>query len=268
MIKCKLRSFINYHHPRSDYLIPQSHSVYELVYYSTGSGTTTINNENYNYKEDDLVLIKPNDIHDEKTYCPTEVFCVLFEMEGIEINSLFIHNKRELSYKIRDLLLLISKEFFKKDYMFEEYINNLLNQIIIIILRFIGERNEALLKYENKLKIINYSKNMIKENYHSVINFNVLADNVGYSYDRFRHLFREVVGLSPKQYQLEIRLAKSKELLLYSSSSISDIAKMCGFKSNIRFTTFFKEKMGVSPHKYRQLISDNSKKELLNLDCE
>jgi AraC-like DNA-binding protein len=72
------------------------------------------------------------------------------------------------------------------------------------------------------------------------------------SYSKLRKDFKAHTGLSPNQYQLNLRLDKSKELLVNTSLSISEIAYQTGFESLSYMCKIFKKKTGVSPKLYRE----------------
>ncbi|MGF6850107.1 AraC-like DNA-binding protein [Chitinophaga sp. W3I9] len=76
--------------------------------------------------------------------------------------------------------------------------------------------------------------------------------NIGYSW--FRRVFKQYTGFSPAQYQLEIKLQKSKELLASTILPVKEIAFHLNFESASYFVTFFKSKTGLSPGEYRDKI--------------
>ena len=65
-----------------------------------------------------------------------------------------------------------------------------------------------------------------------------------------RKLFGAKYHISPKQYILDIRIQKAKQLLSNSLHSISAISEQCGFSSVYTFSRCFKEKTGISPTEY------------------
>lgn len=73
--------------------------------------------------------------------------------------------------------------------------------------------------------------------------------NLGYTW--FRRKFREYTGVSPIQFFLQIKLAKSKELLASTDLSIEEIGYALGFTSLSQFSTFFKKYENRSPSKFR-----------------
>lgn len=67
----------------------------------------------------------------------------------------------------------------------------------------------------------------------------------------FRKTFTLAKGMSPKQYLIEIRLERSKQLLTENKLSIGEIAEQCGFSSVYHFCRIFKQKIGITPTEYR-----------------
>ena len=80
----------------------------------------------------------------------------------------------------------------------------------------------------------------------------LIAQNANISEVYFRKLFVRKYNISPKQYILEIRLQKAKQLLADSVYSTSAIGEMCGFSSLYSFSRCFKEKVGISPTQYKK----------------
>lgn len=80
-----------------------------------------------------------------------------------------------------------------------------------------------------------------------------MANELNMSYSWFRKMFKQYTGLSPAQYQLQIKLEKAKALLVNSSLSIKQIAYRLGFESPNYFTTFFKNKTSLTPTAFKKL---------------
>lgn len=93
---------------------------------------------------------------------------------------------------------------------------------------------------------------MLRENVESNIDFQQIAEdnNVGYSY--FRRMFKKYTGISPKQYLLQLKMMRAKELLVSSNLSIKEISFELGFQSIFYFSRIFKEKTGMNPSELRK----------------
>lgn len=67
----------------------------------------------------------------------------------------------------------------------------------------------------------------------------------------FRKLFVKHFNISPKQFILDYRIQKAKQLLSEGVLKISIISTMCGFTSQYHFSRIFKQHTGLTPTEYR-----------------
>lgn len=72
----------------------------------------------------------------------------------------------------------------------------------------------------------------------------------------FARTFKEVTGVPPHQYVLNVRVEHAKGLLLQGKLTIAEIASQVGFFDQSHFTRSFKRLVGVAPH---TLLRQNSK---------
>lgn len=78
-----------------------------------------------------------------------------------------------------------------------------------------------------------------------------IAKAHGYCEKQLRNLFKRYMGITPKQYILHQRVEKACQMLVFSSSSIEEIASALGFSSPYLFAHTFKRYKGISPTGYR-----------------
>lgn len=78
----------------------------------------------------------------------------------------------------------------------------------------------------------------------------MLAERANISEVYFRQLFQKQFGISPRQYIINARIAKAKQMLSAENKKISAVAEECGFQSVYHFCRCFKEKVGVTPTEY------------------
>ncbi|MBN2712629.1 MAG: helix-turn-helix domain-containing protein [Planctomycetes bacterium] len=69
---------------------------------------------------------------------------------------------------------------------------------------------------------------------------------------QFHRVFRNVTGVSPLQYQLNLRVEKAKYSLAQSDESLTEIAFQTGFTDSNYFCRLFRQKTGMSPGAYRK----------------
>jgi AraC-like DNA-binding protein len=94
---------------------------------------------------------------------------------------------------------------------------------------------------------------IILENINKEIDIHEIASNLGTSYSWFRKVFKEYTGFAPSQYFQELKLRKSKELLIESNLSVKEIAYHLNFSSYEYFLSFFKKRVGLTPLEYRNM---------------
>ena len=79
-----------------------------------------------------------------------------------------------------------------------------------------------------------------------------LARQAGLSEVYLRKLFTGRYGISPKQYILDIRIRKAKQLLCDTPMTVTAISEECGFNSLYHFCRAFKKHTGTTPTEYAQ----------------
>lgn len=84
------------------------------------------------------------------------------------------------------------------------------------------------------------------------VNNRQLANLCHLSQSRFCHLFKTVVGVSPAQYRLNLKMQLACRLLEETDYSIRTIAESTGYQDPLYFSKAFKEKNGLSPKQFRQ----------------
>lgn len=82
-----------------------------------------------------------------------------------------------------------------------------------------------------------------------------LARFSGMSEDAFYRLFKDTLGISPKEYLISARLRHARLLLLESALSIGAISRLCGYESPFSFSSLFHERYGCPPSLYRAQMS-------------
>ena len=95
---------------------------------------------------------------------------------------------------------------------------------------------------------------LIARRYHETIIVEQLARELHIGYSSFRQSFKAQTGLSPKQYQLQIRLQKAQEFLANTSKSVGEIAEILGFNTAYHLSNQFKKHVGLAPQIWRQKL--------------
>lgn len=75
-------------------------------------------------------------------------------------------------------------------------------------------------------------------------------ENMGY--EAFRKRFKKISGFSPKQYFLQLKINRAREMLMKPGTQVKKIAEDLGFDDPYYFSRLFHKKEGVSPEEYRR----------------
>ena len=94
---------------------------------------------------------------------------------------------------------------------------------------------------------------LIQQRYWDQLTLSALARQVGMSKYRLSHRFREVLGVTLRDYLLKVRLERAKVLLADGRVSITEVAQDVGFGDLARFDKVFKRYTGLTPSAYRSL---------------
>jgi AraC-like DNA-binding protein len=100
---------------------------------------------------------------------------------------------------------------------------------------------------ETLLPAIKYLENNYSD---PMLTNKILAKQCAISEVYFRKLFHLQYNTTPKQYVMEIRTDKAKQLLTDGILKINVIAEMCGFSNSYHFCRVFRKRTGLTPTEY------------------
>jgi AraC-like DNA-binding protein len=105
--------------------------------------------------------------------------------------------------------------------------------------------------YTKKFKVISKGITYLEQEEEQILSIKELADMCNVSEAYFRRLFKLLVGVSPRQYVLTLRIQKAKQMLSEGRERVQTIADECGFESGAHFSRTFKKHVGMTPAEYR-----------------
>ncbi len=104
---------------------------------------------------------------------------------------------------------------------------------------------------EKDTDIINQVKKLVEANPDTDISLNEMAKRVYISPCYLSSMFKNKTGISYKNYIINIKIEKAKELLTTTDLPIYEIATAVGYKSNQHFSHLFQAQTGLLPTEYR-----------------
>jgi signal transduction histidine kinase/DNA-binding response OmpR family regulator len=148
---------------------------------------------------------------------------------------------KPFSFKV--LVQSIKGLLFNREKLRFYYSNNIANIVNNEDVNF-GSSEQNFLRKLNELIALNIDN--------SIYTVEDLAKDLNISRVQLYRKVKAILGISVSDHINNIRLDKSKEMLLNSNKTISEIAYAVGFSSPNYFSTTFKNKYGVSPKEFKK----------------
>ncbi|MDV6235111.1 AraC family transcriptional regulator [Leptospira ellisii] len=110
-----------------------------------------------------------------------------------------------------------------------------------------GWRLRQLCFSDGKMPRIHRSIRWIRENFTKPLDVKRIADKTGLAVTTFHRRFKEITGISPIQFQKQLRLLEARKLLVYGGSSVLEAAYEVGYESPSQFNREYSRFFGDSP---------------------
>jgi AraC family transcriptional activator of pyochelin receptor len=95
-------------------------------------------------------------------------------------------------------------------------------------------------------------KKIIEKNLDEKVSQSYLCKKSGLNEFKLKKGFKELFGISLREYQLLLKIDRAKSLLAKSNDRITDIAYSLGYEHAHNFTLEFKRRVGLSPRQWRK----------------
>lgn len=123
-----------------------------------------------------------------------------------------------------------------------------------IFLELLKQLDEAQSEHTSSrsLAVAEMVETYLKQNYQSNISSRELSQGLHFHYNYLTRCMKEIYGVSPLDYLMQIRLEQAKLLLIKTDWSIARIAEHVGFEYAPYFTRCFTDRNGVAPLRFRR----------------
>jgi len=232
------------------------HEHIELHYIISGKMELALGQKDFFVVEKgNLVVINGNVLHEGTCSDDLLALVIIFNMDDLtkelaDKNIVFQEIIRQDAY-VQGMLNDFYEEYMRRELGHCLACKGILLQLITYMSRnyasaVLSEKES--LKHMKKLERLNIVRQYIEMHYAEPISNKELADLIHLSEDRFNHLFKECMSVSPLHYMNEIRLEKAMHLLK-AGVSTTEAAGMAGFSDYNYFGRIFRRKFGYSPGK-------------------
>lgn len=235
-----------------------SHHFTELLYITKGTGSVFIFGKELKVAKNDLIIINAYVEHTEKSSITSPLEYIALGIQGLFFSPsdhentpipFHTYKDKEGDYSIYLRKLVEEVQNKKKDYSI--IAQSLLDILLIKILR---KNTLVVEKTENQKlsKEIADIKKYIEHSFREYITLDTLAQISHINKYYLAHSFKSIIGISPIDYLISVRIKESKMLLKTTSYPISDISALTGFSSQSFFSQTFKRVTAITPSAYRK----------------
>lgn len=250
---------------------PHCHPYYEIFYVEYGACSFFIDNNMYDLRAGDFMLIPPQVFHYTRyMYGACRRSNIFFRMENVDGGTVdampgkkqFFEEMRvfQMPEAYRDQTALILAGMIKEQKINDErsapLLEALFKQLLLLCSRVCVFLSDMPAKIHTTDRQIVVAAKFISINYAEDISTADIAAAAGYSPNYLSKKFREATGIGIHEYLIFTRLQRAALELLSTDHSITEIAARCGFSDGNYFKDAFKKKFGVTPREYRKIPAE------------
>lgn len=254
-----------------------THDFIEIVIFAKGNAVHTIHNGDkklrYSVMQGDCFTIMPNETHsfedgnfasyyniifspeliaeELKNLKEFSTWNMIFGMKDFDERSKFhlsLNDRSQIDFYIKRLFA----ELDKKPQGYKICARSILLEILLVILRCSPKKmlisQTSTKSNPDIMSVINEMEKNPEKHY----TLSDLARKANMCVSGFTKKFRNMLGVSPMEYLLGLRIEKSEQLLTGTSMTIYNIAETCGFYDINYFIKVFRRHRGITPAKFRK----------------
>lgn len=252
---------------------PSSHTAFEILLILSGEQESIIDQHVYILKENDILLVPPGILHENRCFSNQGMtyFVAHFDIDDPALRYSMIKNGRLIyphnTSENSSLRLILNEWIFlydkKNTYsLSDRFLSLEILSRLMTTLAKISEENKGDKGNMQALSIARSIAETIQHNFNSfflnenrdknlLLIKNIYREiNISMSYGL--EVFKEIYGISPKEYLDRLKFKESKRLIRNPNISIEFISEQVGYSNVSHFSRQFKKWAGVSPKIYRQ----------------
>jgi len=238
---------------------PHAHECFELLYVLEGRCHIKATTGTYVAAPHDLIIFQPYQWHEETQL--TSIYalvCLRFPREFIAEYRIPLPDTAQLPTVVplpcdgtfRAILERIVAEYQQSDCYSVAMIAAYMVQFAVLLRRAL-QQHEAGAAPDLPHEATGLRR-LLDQHISSAISIRDLAQQVHMSESHFSHQVKALLGIAPKQYVREQRIARARELLHSTTMSIEEIAALLGYDAPTSLFRAFKRVTGVTPGEFRQ----------------
>ena len=262
------------------------HNEIEITLVLQGSVDIRVGNKTYLLKEDDLVVINNNAIHNTTKTKEDNILLVLkvdpeyyskyySGLNNIEFDCKSFDREEEDQERFHILRHHLAKlvwEFNKKKEAFKLMVGSEMHLLLAHLVnnfKVISDEKKRISSTDKDMERMQRIMFYIDENIDKGVSLQGIADREHLNTYYLSHFIKRMLGISFQEYLNYIRLDKSLKLLSTTNKTITEISYESGFPSTKSLNRIFRREFDCSPSEYRKdnkKISSSSESENERMD--
>ncbi len=248
------------------------HRYYEIGLVEEGTGTFQYVGKSFPSCAGDIFVTNNYESHVAVTDNPLQNYTFLIMLPNfISNNSIHVINQQYLStFQYNPLhfinripaqteaaqtigsLMRQARAFYQKqDTAWQLEVDILTRSILLELYQYYSKnRNKDVASLISNPKM-RLAQQYISNNYNRALTVNEVAGYVDMSPSYFRHVFKETIQISFKEYITQLRLARACTLLQSTDHTINDIIEEVGYSNFSQFYRVFRKYYNATPAEYR-----------------
>lgn len=258
----------------SEILKPTAHYECEMILVTDGKARVIIEHKTYELKRGSLVFISRleghNFIIEETPYARYVISMssniIISHIKDNELLSIFIQRPKNFCHVMalneKTLLSLLplfeklNQEFIHKASFYQGKSISILIEILIDLYRkypkYFPNRGHS-----NAATAVVDAQRYINENYRRRLTLDEVAGQTYVGRHTLSLAFRDIVGVTFKEYLILFRITEAKKLLITTDLSVYEIGTQVGYVNVNNFVKIFREHENITPLQYRKRYSSN-----------
>lgn len=228
---------------------------YQLLYIASGKASFEIGGKKKTFTKGHAMLYRPGETqyYEYLLQDQPNIYWVHFSAEHEEnFFSLLNWAPGEMKFVGEDRIYIqIFESMIRllqgQDLFYVEELQVMLKQLLIRMGRQIQAVTKSLSSYDTYVEEILRTFHERPEYHFQLKDF---CREKGINYCRFIDRFTQETGISPKQYQINVRMLLAKDLLRNGSFNVGETAAVLGYDNPLYFSRLFKKHWGQSPRDY------------------
>jgi len=253
-------------------LLPTAHFEYEMILVTSGRASAVVNHKTYQLSSGSLIVISRLERHnfliEEEPYCRYVISMssdlILSYIKDAQLISIFIQRPQSFSHvlqlsgetydRILPLFKQMTEEYASKQDFYTVKSAALFTAILIDLYRANREYFPMRSNGTMAAAVLN-AQRYVNDHFDQKLTLQEIADANFVSRHALSLGFKEMVGITFKEYLLLFRITEAKKLLVTTDLSISRIAEEVGYVNVNNFLKIFKEREHITPLQYRKRLS-------------